>query len=324
MSDTLIITDGRAGNLRQARALATVMGVQAVEAKAMLRSPWAQLAPRLTRMGALAQRPGSGIPMRPPWPRLAIGCGRQAAWATRWLRQQAGDATFCVQILNPRIDSRHWNLLIAPRHDEVKGSNILKPIGSLNPIDSAWLARARADFAFLGQLPQPRVVLLVGGPRRGVNFDSGLAEALAMSARQHAGKRGSVLLSVSERTPADFADALRQLLGDRIKHAWLGGDGINPYAGFLGWADRILVSPDSVNMLSEAAACGVAVHSLTGTDLPPRLAAFHAALRGGGWLRSLDSDAKAPPRPLRETRRIAEEVQRRMHTHFRQHAIMIK
>ena len=31
-------------------------------------------------------------------------------------------------------------------------------------------------------------------------------------------------------------------------------DGANPYAGMLGWADRIVCSSDSVNMLSEACA----------------------------------------------------------------------
>ena len=40
---------------------------------------------------------------------------------------------------------------------------------------------------------------------------------------------------------------------------WCGeADGANPYAGVLAWADRIVCSPDSVNMVSEACATRVA------------------------------------------------------------------
>ncbi len=317
MSDALIVTDGRFGNLRQARALVRASGMSAGEVVTDLRAPWSQLAPRLPRLAGLAQRGNAPLPSKPPWPRLVVGCGRQAAWVTRWLHLQAGQASFCVQILNPRIHSRHWDLLIAPQHDGVRGDNVINPIGSLNPVDSAWLAKARSDFSSLADLPQPRVALLLGGPRRGVRFDAQLHQALMHAVTSHLDGSGSILLCASPRTPPAFAEALRQALAAHVGQAWLGAaDGDNPYPGHLAWADRIVVTPDSVNMLSEAAASGAPVHSLSAPGLPARLAQFHQALRDGGWLHDLNAPAATAQQPLRETREIAGLMLQRMRAHF--------
>ena len=68
-------------------------------------------------------------------PALAIGCGRQAALATRLLRARGSQA---VQILDPRIDPRHWDLVIAPEHDTLRGDNVIPTLGSLHPVDDLW------------------------------------------------------------------------------------------------------------------------------------------------------------------------------------------
>ena len=314
MTDAWVITDGAAGNQRQALALAQALGVRARALTLVPRPPWSWLAPRLTLGSRLAWPAATRVALAPPWPALAIGCGRDAALATRLLRHLSAGACRSVQILDPRAPVRHWDLLIAPRHDELEGSNVLHPIGSLHPVDAAWLAAGREAHAAFAALPRPRLALLLGGPRRGVALDAAWIAALIASLRARlAQDGGSVLLCASRRTPpalvAGVGDALAGVPGVR----WRGAqDGPNPYPGLLAWADRVIVSPDSVNMLSEAAATGVPVHTLTRTPLPRRLARFHAALRAGGWLADIDADSAAPVQPLRETAAIAAEVAHRL------------
>ncbi|HET6632024.1 MAG TPA: mitochondrial fission ELM1 family protein [Rhodanobacteraceae bacterium] len=314
MNDAWIITDGAAGNLRQARALARAAGLVPAEIVVGLRPPWAWSAPHLPRAAQFAIDNDTRRRLRPPWPPLAIGCGRAAAWVTRWLRRNSHGACFCVQILDPRITPRHWDMVIAPQHDAVRGDNVLNPLGSLNPVDSAWLATGRADFPELAELPQPRTAVLLGGPRRGVAFDAAHARALldgllALQARDG----GSFMLSASPRTPAEFAHALREGLAPFPGLAFTRDtDGRNPYAGILAWADRAVVTPDSVNMLSEAAASGSPVLTLVPGPLPEKLARFHTALRSGGWLHDLQAAAVSPTQPLRETGDIGAELRRRL------------
>ena len=309
------ISDGAAGNARQALALARALGLAAEPVEIALREPWNTFAPRLALGAAHAVRRRDGAPLRAPWPDLAIGCGRRAALVTRLLRDWSGGRTYTVQILDPRIATAAFDLVIAPQHDRVRGDNVIDSIGALNPVDPAWLADGRTRFADLAALPAPRTALLIGGSTRAQRLDAAYFDALLerLFAR-HASEGGSFLVSVSRRTPADIAARLRAAFAQRPGRFWSGiGDGENPYAGFLGWAERIVVTPDSVNMLSEACATGKPVYTFAPRTIGGKLAAFHAELRASGHLRLLDDplqDTPQPP-PLAETSAIAELVRQR-------------
>lgn len=304
---TWIITDGAAGNVRQAAALAAALGLAARDLRAPLRAPWTWFAPRLPPgMRHLLERRQRAW-LAPPWPDLAIGCGRSAALLTRLLREVSAGACRSVQILDPRIDPRHWDAVIAPAHDQVTGANVLTTLGALNPVNDDWLAAGHAAFAEFAALPRPRVALLLGGPRRGIAFDAALATRLLACVRATGG--GSVLATTSRRTPPVFAAHLRDALAPTPGVFWQ-GDGTNPYPGLLGWADAIVVTPDSVNMLSEACATGVPVHTTSTAPLPEKFMRFHAALRERGLLTEAGTPrAKAPP--LRETAAIAAALRAR-------------
>lgn len=304
-----VISDGAAGNERQALALASALGVSARVMILPLRAPWAWFAPRRIPGGRLALSDRDRAGFAAPWPDVAIGCGRSAALLTRMLRDLSKGDCYCVQILDPRIDSRHWDAVIAPRHDRLDGANVLHTLGSLNPIDDAWLASGREAFPDFEALPRPRVALLVGGPRRGIEFDERLSQRLIETVRAVA-SGGSVLATTSRRTPPGFATRLRDALADFPGTFW-NGEGANPYPGLLGWADRIVVTPDSVNMLSEACAVGVPVHTATTAPLPEKIGRFHAALREHGLLTEVDG-TRAAVMPLRETQAVAAELRARM------------
>ncbi|MBN8737721.1 MAG: mitochondrial fission ELM1 family protein [Xanthomonadales bacterium] len=304
-----VISDGAAGNERQALALASALDVSARVLALPLRAPWAWFAPRRIPGGRLALAPRDRAGFEAPWPDVAIGCGRSAALLTRMLRDLSGGTCYSVQILDPRIDPRHWDAVVAPRHDRLEGANVLHTLGSLNPVDDTWLASGREAFLDFGALPQPRVALLIGGPRRGIEFDAGLSQRLLDGVRATT-PGGSVLATVSRRTPPGFAATLRDALAEFPGVFW-NGDGTNPYPGLLGWADRIIVTPDSVNMLSEACATGVPVHSVASAPLPDKIARFHAALRERGLLTGV-GETRAAVAPLRETQTLAAELRKRI------------
>jgi len=304
-----VISDGAAGNERQALALASALGVSARVMSLPLRAPWAWFAPRRIPGGRLALAPRDRAGFEAPWPDVAIGCGRSAALLTRMLRDLSAGDCYCVQILDPRIDPRHWDAVIAPRHDRLEGPNVLHTLGSLNPIDDAWLASGRDAFPDFETLPRPRVALLVGGPRRGIEFDERLSQRLIETVGTVA-RGGSVLATASRRTPPGFTARLRDALAGFPGFFW-NGEGTNPYPGLLGWGDHIVVTPDSVNMLSEACAAGVPVHTVATAPLPEKIARFHAALRERGLLAEA-GEPRAAVAPLRETQAVAAELRTRM------------
>lgn len=313
-TDCWVVTNGAAGNVRQADALAAALRRSTRAISLNPSAPWSWLAPRLTLAADHALDLHERAALRAPWPPLVIGCGRDAALFTRLLRHRSNGRCRTIQILDPRMSTRHWDLVIAPQHDGLTGSNVLCPLGSLNPVDEAWLALARDRFRQFAALPAPRLGVLLGGPRRGVNMDTAFFRSLRQCIQARLQRDGgSMLLATSRRTPPGLARSMVDALAPLSGIAWCGpADGINPFAGILAWADRLLVSPDSVNMLSEACAVGCAVHTLTPSTLPPRLARFHSALRERGLLHAADAAAPARQPPLRETPRIAAAVARRL------------
>jgi len=305
------ISDGAAGNERQATALAGALGVDARIVRVRLRQPWDALAPHLVAGAHAAIRDADGAPLAPPWPDLAIGCGRRAALATRALGRWSRGETFTVQILDPRTDPDAFDLVIAPQHDAIAGNNVIHSIGALNPVDAEWLAKGRNDFAHLAVNRAPRTAVLIGATNRAQRLDAAYFDALLERlAAWHAIDGGSYLVSVSRRTPREAVDRLRTAFARFPGTFWAGAaDGSNPYAGFLGWADRFVVTPDSVNMLSEAAATGKPVYTFAPRTIAGKLAAFHRELHASGHLRLVDEIVeRAQPAPLAETREIAELV----------------
>lgn len=315
-----VITDGAAGNDRQALALAEALGLPFRHMVLGARAPWSWLAPRLSLGGRLALPPelrsGSLVP---PWPAVAIGCGRLAALYTRMLRSLSEHSTYTVQILDPRMNPDAWDTVIVPRHDRCHGPNVLRTVGSLNLVDDEWLAEGRAICPDFGDLPQPRVGVLLGGPRKGIAIDEAYANLLAERLlADHARQRGSLLLVSSRRTPIDVVNVLRARLGHLPGIVWSGGshEGANPYPGVLGWADRLVVTPDSVNMLSEACAVGCPVQTLVRSRLPDKIFRFHRALREAGLLYDLgDTDLPKRQIPLRETAAVVEVLRGRIDEH---------
>jgi uncharacterized protein len=263
--------------------------------------------------------PGSlralGMPARADWPRLAIGCGRQGALALRTLRRLSGGMTRSVQILDPRVDPREFDLVVVPAHDALRGSNVIVTRGALNPVDDAWLAQARRDWPAFAALPSPRTVVLLGGSNRALQLDERYWRALALRLGQWLQRDGgSLLLTTSRRSPDWLRRAARAEFSAVPGVQWHGADdGPNPYAGLLGWAERIVVTPDSVNLLSEACATAAPVCTHVERSLHGKLAGFHRDLLDRGRVRPMQREFTAwSVQPLRETAAVAAEVRARL------------
>jgi mitochondrial fission protein ELM1 len=302
---TWVLTDGRIGNERQALALAHALSDEAPRIWRLdARAPWRWVAPRLLHDSARAFGEEFHDALRAP-PTLAIGCGRQAALATRLLRMAGARS---VQILDPRIDPHHWDAVVVPEHDALRGANVVTALTSLHAIDADWLVKARAQFPQFSVLPSPRTLLLLGGPIANAPLHAAwwrnTAEVLHA---HHQRDGGSLSICASPRAPAWLTTAARNYLSDVPGARWFdASDGPNPYAGLLAWAEHIVVTPDSVNMLSEAVATSASVRVASPELAHGRHAMFLHALTERGRVRSLDADGvDTDTTPLIELPRVA-------------------
>lgn len=215
-----------------------------------------------------------------------------------------------VQIQNPRAPRTAFDLIVAPRHDGITGPNILSITGSPHRVTPERLVEAGARFATLTDpLPRPRAALLVGGRSKAHDLSDARARTLAIDLRRAVLESGGALMTTfSRRTPDSARRILTEALADLPGFIW-DGEGENPYFAMLAAADVVLVTEDSANMTTEAAATGRPVLILPMDGGSAKFGRLKADLVERGVARAfegrLDLFAAAP---LEETRRAAEAV----------------
>lgn len=223
-----------------------------------------------------------------------------------------------VQIQHPRQALSRFNLILACVHDEISGPNVLLGRTALHGLTPEVLEQVRAEWMpRFAHLPRPLTAALVGGSNGrfsfGVREAASLGDALAVTT---ADSRGSLMVTPSRRTdPAALA-----VLTERV-HAVGGevwnGEGDNPYKGLIACADQIVVTTDSVSMVSEAVAgtAPVSVFPLPGRSR--RIFRFVDELVKAGRVRLLESRAQRLPeiwavQPLDDTTELVGEMHRRL------------
>ncbi|MCI4665730.1 MAG: mitochondrial fission ELM1 family protein [Neomegalonema sp.] len=299
-----VVTDGRAGNENPARGLAerlqrrlatdqipSTIDIHRIDLKG-----WATLlpAPAWPLFGrsaggwpfsALGEGADLGERAADPAlrPDLVIGAGRRAAPVVAALGGLASGAIKTVQLLNPKMDPRLFDLTIAPQHDGPSAPRRLATVGSLHRIDPDL---PPAPDPRLPTDKRPRIALLIGGKSKSAAFGAKEVNALLEAIGTLGALDAGIAATASRRTPAADAEKLQQAVEAAGGFFW-GGGGENPYLPMLFWADALIVTADSVNMASEACALGKPVYVAPSERLAPKFSAFHNALRAGGHAREL-------------------------------------
>ncbi|HEU4838628.1 MAG TPA: mitochondrial fission ELM1 family protein [Micavibrio sp.] len=301
-----IVTEGMAGTENQCLGVAEALGIEADVRRISLRQPWKILSPYLgLEFGA------SFIPkLAPPWPDLLIASGRKSIGAARYIKRASKGKTFTVQIQDPRIDPKEFDLVAVPEHDPTRGENVIVTAAAPNRITPVRLAKARNDFAPLfAMMPSPHIAVLLGGNSKAHSMSAFGMKRLGVQLAQ---LDGSLIITASRRTTEEQRDAFLLGLGERPYWHW-DGTGENPYMGMLAWADYILVTADSVSMLSDAASTGKPVYMIPMDGGTRRFDKFHENLLNQGAIRKFEGTLERwAYSPLNDSARIAAEIRRLM------------
>ncbi len=269
------------------------------------RPPWSYIPARF--WPAPLHAAGVALPSEP----LAIGCAGKAAPVLAVLRRR-GKQT--IQLQHPRMDPRLFDAVVVTRHDGLTGPNVVVTRTALHRVTAARLAAAKLEWADrLAHLPRPLVAVLVGGSNGRFRLEAAEGAALAAQlATMMQTDRVGVAVTPSRRTAPEVRTALRDRLAPIGALVW-DDDGENPYFGLLAHADAIVVTADSVSMVSEAVATAAPVLL---AELPGR------SRRIGAFLAGLVADQRVRPfrgrletwqtAPLDDTQAAADTVRRRL------------
>lgn len=306
-----VLTTGEAGMRSQALGLAEAVGLPIEEKRIAVRRPWASLPGGLLPMPLSALDP-SGDSLAPPWPRLIVGCGRRSIGPALAVKRASGGSTLTAYVQNPELARAKFDLVAAMPHDRVSGRNVVAVPTALHRVTPQRLAEAQAEWRDrLYADEKPLLGVLVGGHNANYRLtDAVVARLLQVLRKAHAEHGLSAAVTPSRRT----GDMAKLMIGAAFASEPVGSlwdeNGENPYFGILALADRLIVTAESISMISEALATGRPVHVLRLEGQGARHEAFLNRVVAEGLVSPIEGDdldwsfvGKAPIYPTMEPAR---------------------
>ncbi|MGE5197677.1 MAG: ELM1/GtrOC1 family putative glycosyltransferase [Deltaproteobacteria bacterium] len=282
----LILDDGRTGHLRQSQAVAGIMG-DALEEKGIVPAVQTVEVKFKNKFSRLAMGLSSGLSGKYHcqgclWclrkflqrdvfealsrlkPDIIISCGSSLA-AVNYVLSRDNLAKAVVVMRPSYLSTSRFDLVIMPLHDNpARRKNVLVTEGALNLIDESYL-RDQAEKLRRSNdgkgFPDLCIGLLLGGDTKEFRLEkddvSEIIGQIKSSAETfHAG----VLVTTSRRTSAEIGGLVKGEFKDFPPCGFLviAAENNPDYAvgGILALSSVVIISPESISMISEAASSG--------------------------------------------------------------------
>jgi mitochondrial fission protein ELM1 len=186
----------------------------------------------------------------PPWPNLVIAAGKRTVPVARWIKAASGGRAKLVQVGRPRAALGHFDLVIStPQYGLPKGPNVVElalPFSSLRPVSEQEVSYWAEEWK---DLPRPWTMVSLGAGKFPLRFE---APEIGDLGKKLSLLEGSLIAIASPRTGPDVLKRLAQHVKDRPAKFYPWSRNATPYQASLMLADQIVVTSDSMSMVSEA------------------------------------------------------------------------
>ncbi len=180
---------------------------------------------------------------------LIVSCGRVAA-PLCLIYKRICQAKI-INILDPYFKRGEFNKIIIPNHDKkLKGDNFLYTNGSLVNSELIKIRKSDLDkFSNLVDTKKKKIVILVGGNTKRTKFKREDLNKFTMYLQMIDLQNNNLYFLFSRRTSNEIKIAIK----NNFKTAFIWDEkSQNPYWFLLNKADFIIVTEDSISMISEA------------------------------------------------------------------------
>ena len=225
-------------------------------------------------------------------PDIVVSCGSSAVGANYIIARS--NLAKSIVIMRPGLlSAKKFDLVIAPKHDNLKaGKNLLQINGALNLINDDYLKTHGEmlkdnipDHGFKALY----IGLLMGGDTKKFTLIEKMVNEVVLELKKAADELDAgILMTTSRRTPEKIEKLLKNEFKNykRAKLQIIANENNLPQAvgGILSLSRIIIISPESISMISEAASSGKAVLVFDMPGLSKRHKIFLKNLSGGGYI----------------------------------------
>ena len=306
----LLLTQGMHGMVSQVEGLARALGLTYKHQSIKLKPFWNLLPPKLTPISENLVKEKFVCDSK-----VIISCGRKSVIPSIALKKRLGKEIFTIHIQDPKVSLKHFDLIISPEHDNIKGDNVLTTKGAIHYLTKKEI-KDNLNYLNVNKEKKKLVAFIIGGPNKYYNYNDQVIQQLFTKIKTlFTPDKYKIIIVPSYRTPEKIIKKAFDTFN--FNHIVIKTVDKKAYLSALALADISVVTCDSTSMISEAAITGKPVYiaMMKPNKNIRRFKKFYSLLTDLGITRELkDSVEEWSYESLNEVNRVAPIIKTKMKT----------
>ena len=156
----LLLTQGMHGMISQTEGLAKALKLNFKHQNIKLKPFWNLIPPKLTPISEnlLTEKFVCDC-------KIIISCGRKSVIPSIALKKRLRDQVFNIHIQDPKVSFKHFDLIISPEHDGIKGENVITTRGSIHYLTKKEISE-NEKYLPINEKKKKIVTFVIGGPNK--------------------------------------------------------------------------------------------------------------------------------------------------------------
>ncbi len=249
----LLLTQGMHGMISQVEGLAKALKLNFKHQKIKLKPLWNFIPPKITPISEnlLTEKFVCDC-------KVVISCGRKSVIPSIALKKRLGKSIFNIHIQDPKVSFKHFDLIVSPDHDGVRGENILNTKGSIHYLTKKDFME-NSKYLQIEKEKKQIITFLIGGPNKYYNYSDEQIHYLFNKVKTiFTPDKFKIVVIPSYRTPEEVIKKAYNTFS--VNHFVVKKIDKKAYLSSLAIADYVVVTCDSTSMISEAAVTGKPVY----------------------------------------------------------------
>ena len=251
----LLLTQGMHGMISQVEGLAKAMDIDFTHHKVELNNFWKFFPPRLVPVSQKVYKKINQIDFD-----LIISCGRKSVIPSIHLKNSSTKKVFNIHIQDPKVKLDHFDFVVAPEHDGLKGENVINTKGAIHYLTENEILENKYYLnSFIKKDHRKIWTLIMGGPTKHYDYSKENIKHIFLIFNKLIKKHDIQLVVIpSMRTPLDIIHYAKEYFGDN--HTVIMNIDKKAYLSALALSENIVVTCDSTSMISEVALTGKPIY----------------------------------------------------------------
>ena len=306
----ILLTQGMHGMISQAEGLAKALDLDFTHHTVELNNFWKMVPPKITPISQSVYKKIDHENFD-----VIISCGRKSVIPSIHLKNNSNKKVFNIHIQDPKVDLKHFDFIVAPEHDSIKGQNVISTKGAIHYLTENEINENK-DYLNSFIKKDKRIIwtLIMGGPTKYYDYSTKNIKEIFTTLSKLSKKHNFQLVIIpSMRTPTNIIQYANDYFGD--DHTVIMDVDKKAYLSALAIAQNIIVTCDSSSMISEAALTGkpIYVASILPKKNDKRFQKFRNLFRELNIIKNLGEEIKDwNYEKLDETNRVANIIKQKI------------